>query len=85
MEESEAQAAYGYILGQHFLSDLHSTMDGAAFSAAMGNLYGAYVAFRCYSTKQHVYDVFLRHTPVGRSGSICAISAQVHLLAAINS
>ena len=61
-----AQQTCGYILGEYFLTVLYNILGHPAFSAALRELHGLYLAFDYYPSEERVYQAFLRQAPPGR-------------------
>ena len=58
-----AQETCGYILGEYFLTVLYNIMGEPAFSAALGELHGLYLAYEYHPSEERVHQAFLRQTP----------------------
>lgn len=72
------QSTCQYGLGQHFLTSLFNTLGEAAFSAALGELYGSYRQLQFHPTEEQVYRTFLRHTPPDRQAAFLEVYRRLH-------
>lgn len=61
-----AQETCGYILGEYFLTVLYNIMGEPAFSAALRELHGLYLAYEYHPPEERVYRAFLQQTPPER-------------------
>lgn len=73
-----AQSTCGYGLGHHFLATLFNAIGEAAFSSAMGELYGLYLDYQPFATDEQVYRIFLKHTPPDREGALLDVFRRLH-------
>lgn len=63
--DAVARQTCGYILGEYFLTVLYNIMGEPAFSAALRELHGLYLAYEHHPSEQRVYQAFLRQVPPG--------------------
>ena len=67
-----------YSLGQYFLTSLFNAIGEAAFSSALGELYGSYLRFQPPPTEEQIFRVFRKHVPQEREATFLDVYRRLH-------